>query len=51
MKKGNAKGFSTRAVHNGRGYTGSTGAVMPPVYMTSTFAQGNADGFDQVALL
>ena len=40
------KGFSTRAVHNGRGYVGNTGAVMPPVYMTSTFAQGNADGFD-----
>jgi len=40
------KGFSTRAVHGGRGYVGDTGAVMPPVYMTSTFAQGNRDGFD-----
>ena len=39
-------GFSTRAVHGGRGYVGNTGAVMPPVYLTSTFAQGNADGFD-----
>ena len=46
MKNNKPKGFSTRAVHNGRGYVGNTGAVMPPVYMTSTFAQGNADGFD-----
>ena len=44
--KGNKKGFSTRAVHSGRGFVGNTGAVMPPVYLTSTFAQGNADGFD-----
>ena len=40
------KGLSTRAVHGGRGYVGNTGAVMPPVYMTSTFQQGNPDGFD-----
>ncbi len=39
-------GFSTRAVHRGRGYSGTTGAVMPPVFMTSTFASGNPDGFD-----
>ena len=39
-------GFSTRAVHQGRGFSGSTGAVMPPVFMTSTFQSGNADGFD-----
>ena len=46
MKNDKRKGFGTRAVHNGHGYVGNTGAVMPPVYMTSTFAQGNADGFD-----
>ena len=46
MKNDKRKGFSTRAVHNGRGYVGNTGAVMPPVYLTSTFQQGNADGFD-----
>jgi cystathionine beta-lyase/cystathionine gamma-synthase len=40
------KGFSTRAVHGGRGYAGTTGAVMPPIYLTSTFARGNLDGFD-----
>jgi cystathionine gamma-synthase len=39
-------GFGTRAVHLGRGFTGDTGAVMPPVYLTSTFQSGNADGFD-----
>ena len=39
-------GFSTRAVHQGRGYDGGTGAVMPPVFLTSTFASGNAEGFD-----
>ena len=37
-------GFSTRSVHAGLGYDGGTGAVMPPVYLTSTFAHGNAGG-------
>ena len=46
MKNDKRQGFSTRAVHNGRGYVGNTGAVMPPVYLTATFQQGNADGFD-----
>jgi len=46
MNSENIPGFNTQAVHTGRGYTGSTGAVMPPVYLTSTFEQGNADGFD-----
>jgi cystathionine gamma-synthase len=45
MKK-KPSGFTTRAVHTGRGYGGNTGAVMPPVYLTSTFESGNADGFD-----
>ena len=35
-------GFSTRAVHTGRGFAGTTGAVMPPVFLTSTFARGNS---------
>lgn len=46
MKQERKRGFSTRAVHHGRGYAGNTGAVMPPVYLTSTFEWGNADGFD-----
>ncbi|HWQ91816.1 MAG TPA: PLP-dependent aspartate aminotransferase family protein [Clostridia bacterium] len=39
-------GFSTRSVHQGRGFSGDTGAVMPPVFLTSTFESGNPDGFD-----
>ncbi|MHB8736282.1 MAG: trans-sulfuration enzyme family protein [Terriglobales bacterium] len=46
MKKRIQSGFSTRAVHEGRGFAGTTGAVMPPVFLTSTFASGNPDGFD-----
>jgi cystathionine gamma-synthase len=46
MKKHIESGFSTRSVHKGRGYGGSTGAVMPPVFLTSTFENGNPDGFD-----
>ena len=38
--------INTRAVHSARGYAGQTGAVMPPVYLTSTFETGNPDGFD-----
>lgn len=45
-KKAEQDGFSTRAVHQGRGFAGTTGAVMPPVFLTSTFQSGNADGFD-----
>lgn len=39
-------GFTTRSVHEGRGFAGTTGAVMPPVFLTSTFESGNPDGFD-----
>lgn len=46
MDKKAKAGFSTRAVHTGRGFGGTTGAVMPPVYLTSTFENGNPDGFD-----
>lgn len=38
--------FETRAIHAGLGYSGDTGAVIPPLYQTTTFASGNADGFD-----
>lgn len=41
-----SRGFTTRAVHESCGFSGTTGAVMPPVYLTSTFASGNPDGFD-----
>ena len=46
MKSENQPGFSTRAVHQDRRYSGTTGAVMPPVFLTSTFETGNPDGFD-----
>lgn len=46
MRNEPAAGFTTRAVHKARGFTGNTGAVMPPVYLTSTFENGNSDGFD-----
>jgi cystathionine gamma-synthase len=46
MQKQKQSGFGTRAVHGGRGFAGTTGAVMPPVFLTSTFESGNADGFD-----
>jgi cystathionine gamma-lyase len=32
-------GFSTRAIHAGQSPDPSTGAVMPPIYATSTYAQ------------
>ena len=46
IKTDHSAGFTTRAVHLGRGFAGNTGAVMPPVFLTSTFENGNADGFD-----
>lgn len=42
-------GFSTRAVHAGQEPDLATGAVMPPIYQTSTYAQealGNHKGFE-----
>lgn len=46
MNPDSPSGFTTRAVHEARGFSGTTGAVMPPVYLTATFAHGNPDGFD-----
>ena len=45
-KNDNSGGFETRAVHIGHDYVAGTGAVIPPVYMTSTFEYGNEGGFD-----
>lgn len=39
-------GFETRAIHSGRDFVGETGAVTPPVWLTSTFEYGNPNGFD-----
>ncbi|WP_168625741.1 cystathionine gamma-synthase [Cryobacterium sp. BB307] len=32
-------GFSTRAIHDGQAFDPTTGAVIPPVYLTTTFVQ------------
>jgi cystathionine gamma-lyase len=40
MKESKTKrGFSTRAIHGGQSPDPTTGAVMPPIYATSTYAQ------------
>ncbi|NNE90241.1 MAG: PLP-dependent transferase [Verrucomicrobiales bacterium] len=38
--------FETRAIHSGRDFVGETGAVIPPVWLTSTFEYGNPNQFD-----
>ena len=38
--------FETRAIHTGLNWREQTGAVIPPVFMTSTFEYGNEGGFD-----
>jgi len=38
--------FSTRAIHEGLGFRENTGAIIPPMYLTSTFQHGNVEGFD-----
>ncbi len=38
--------FETRAIHLGQDYRAETGAVIPPIYMTSTFETGNPGSFD-----
>jgi cystathionine gamma-synthase len=39
------EGFSTRAIHAGQEFDPTTGAVVPPVYLTSTFVQDGIGGF------
>lgn len=40
------EGFETRAIHKGNHFRENTGAIIPPIYMTSTFESGNEAGFD-----
>ena len=40
------EGFETRAIHAGHDFVGGTGAVTPPIYLSSTFEYGNEHGFD-----
>jgi cystathionine gamma-synthase len=37
--------FATRAIHDGQQFDPTTGAVVPPVYLTSTFVQDGIGGF------
>ena len=39
------QGFSTRAIRAGQEFDPTTGAVVPPVYLTSTFVQDGIGGF------
>ena len=48
-EKGCPGAFATRAIHGGQAPDPSTGAVMPPIYATSTYAQrspGVHQGFE-----
>ena len=38
-KKNHVQGFATRAIHVGQEADEETGAVAPPIYPTSTYAQ------------
>ena len=38
--------FETRAIHTGLNFREETGAVIPPIFATSTFESGNPGGFD-----
>ncbi|TQL48822.1 cystathionine gamma-lyase [Homoserinimonas aerilata] len=37
--------FSTRAIHAGQAFDPTTGAIIPPIYMSSTFVQDGIGGF------
>ncbi len=39
-------GINTRVIHHGNSFAESTGTVMPPIFPSATFKQGNSDGFD-----
>ena len=41
-----SEGLNTRVIHHGESFAEDTGTVMPPIFPTSTFAHGNAGGFD-----
>lgn len=49
MKKKKQVGFETRAIHDGSAPDPQTGAVIPPIYQTSTYAQrapGDHTGYE-----
>src|SRR5690606_27305059 len=44
VKDSDVTGFSTRAIHAGQAFDPTTGAVIPPIYQTSTFVQEHVGG-------
>jgi cystathionine gamma-lyase len=49
MKKNNRRGFATRSIHAGQAPDPTTGAVMMPIYATSTYVQqspGSHKGYE-----
>ena len=44
MKK-NIKKFNTKVIHGGHSYDKETGAVMPPIHLSSTFKQSSPGDF------
>src|SRR5437867_195565 len=49
MKKSNRRGFTTRSIHAGQAPDPTTGAVMMPIYATSTYVQespGSHKGYE-----
>ena len=46
MESEEAEGFETRSIHRGQDWQSETGAVIPPIYLSSTFEHGNPGGFD-----
>ncbi|GAA2238982.1 cystathionine gamma-synthase [Herbiconiux moechotypicola] len=45
MASKNDEQFETRAIHAGQQFDPTTGAIIPPVYLTSTFVQDGIGGF------
>jgi len=39
-------GVNTRVIHHKENFSEATGAIMPPIFPTSTFVHGNDEGFD-----
>ncbi|WP_022901948.1 cystathionine gamma-synthase [Humibacter albus] len=44
MTESTAEGFATRAIHAGQAFDPTTGAVVPPIYQSSTFVQDGVGG-------
>ncbi len=45
-EKNKLEGINTKVIHHCKDFAEKTGAVMPPIFQTSTFKHGNPAGFD-----